>query len=157
VVNVSRAEQDPAHSIIAKSAAGCSPVRLVLSPYGERAYVTARSDNALLIFDTRKLISDTPHARIASIPVGNAPVGVAAIEQGLKIVVANSNRFSDNGKNQNLSVIDANNKLMGVIPAQLFPRELRLTPDDRTLLVTNFTSKTLEFVDLAQSPIQVVK
>ncbi|MCG6955955.1 MAG: hypothetical protein LJF04_08180 [Gemmatimonadetes bacterium] len=38
--------------------------------------------------------------------------------------------------------------VVGSIPAGAFPRELRLTADGRTLLVTNYASRTLEVVDL---------
>jgi DNA-binding beta-propeller fold protein YncE len=53
VVDVERALKDPARSVIAAVGAGCSSVRLVLSPTAERAYVSARNSNALLVFDRR--------------------------------------------------------------------------------------------------------
>jgi hypothetical protein len=40
--------------------------------------------------------------------------------------------------------------VVGTIPAGAFPRELRLTSDLRTLLLTNFTSSSLEIIDLAR-------
>ena len=50
-----------------------------------------------------------------------------------------------------LSVIDARtNAVEGVVPAGLFPRELKVTADGKTLLVTNFNSKSLELVDIAR-------
>jgi DNA-binding beta-propeller fold protein YncE len=44
--------------------------------------------------------------------------------------------------------------VLGTIPAGTFPRELRVTEDGRTLLVTNFNSSTLELVDLARLPLR---
>jgi len=152
VVDVTRAKTDPANSVVAKVPAGCSPVRLVLSAEGDKAYVTARGDDSLLIFDTAKLLSDPAHSKLNSVTVGRSPVGVALVENGRKAVVANSNRFSHENEKQTLSVIDllANKPAVsGSIPAELFPREIRVTPDKLTLLVTNFASETLEFIDLS--------
>lgn len=155
VVDVARAESDPAHSIVATVPAGCNPVRLVLSPSGDRAYVSARGDDALLVFDTKALTSDAAHALLAKVPVGTAPVGIVVVDDGKRVVVTNSNRFAGSAADhQDLTVIDASKvtsgaaAVVGSIPAGGFPRELRTTVDGRTLLLTNFTSKTLEIVDL---------
>ena len=40
--------------------------------------------------------------------------------------------------------------VIGRIPAGAFPRELRVTADGKTLLVTNFNSRTLQLVDIAR-------
>src|SRR5213082_1644656 len=55
VVDVTKAESDPAHSVVAKVPAGCSPVRMAISPAGDYVYVTARNSNAMLAFNTAKL------------------------------------------------------------------------------------------------------
>ncbi len=163
VANVDRAKTDPANSVIAKLPAGCSPVRLVLSPDGQTAYVTARNSNALLVFDRTKLLADPEQARIAAVPVGIAPVGLVVVDNGRKVIVTNSNRFSGKHDKQNLSVIDTANissgpaAILGLIPAGAFPRELRATADGRTLLVTNFDSNTLDLIDLTRLPIDLSK
>lgn len=152
VVDVKRAQTDPANAVVARVPAGCSPVRLVLSAEGDKAFVTARGDDTLLVFDTAKLLSDPAHSKVNSVTVGRSPVGVALIDSGHKAVVANSNRFSNDKQKQTLSVIDLTGDrpgLSGSIPAELFPREMRITADKRTLLLTNFASKTLEFIDLS--------
>jgi DNA-binding beta-propeller fold protein YncE len=66
-------------------------------------------------------------------------------------VTADSNRFSLAGrKSEWLSVIDpVNFKVIGNVAAGLFPRELYVTADGKTLLVTNFASDSIELVDLA--------
>src|SRR5438270_7391986 len=46
VVDVAKAETDPAHSAVARVPAGCSPVRLAISPGGEPGDVPARQRNA---------------------------------------------------------------------------------------------------------------
>ncbi|HYV97143.1 MAG TPA: hypothetical protein VE967_06800, partial [Gemmatimonadaceae bacterium] len=129
-----------------------------LSPDGARAYVTARGENNLLVFDTNKLVSDSAHALIGRVPVGTAPVGVAVVDDGRKIILTNSNRFAGSAADhQELTIVDATRvregaaAVIGKIPAGGFPRELRVTADGKALLVTNFTSKTLEIVDLGRA------
>jgi DNA-binding beta-propeller fold protein YncE len=41
---------------------------------------------------------------------------------------------------------------VGSIPTGAFPREMALTPDGRTIFLTNFTSKTLQAIDVARLP-----
>jgi DNA-binding beta-propeller fold protein YncE len=160
IVDVARAQSDPARSVVGAVPAGCSTVRLVLSPSGDRAYVTARNSNALLTFDTAKLLSDPAHARIGSVTLGTAPVGIAVIDSGRKVVVTNSNRFAgSSGDRQTLTVVDAakigsgESAILGSIPAGAFPREMRVTPDGATLIVTNFASSSIEVIDLARLPL----
>jgi DNA-binding beta-propeller fold protein YncE len=93
--------------------------------------------------------------------VGTAPVGVGVIEDGRKIVVTNSNRFLGGAADkQTLVVLDASKvpagtaAILGTIPAGGFPREIRLTSDRLTLLLTNFTSRTVELINLQQMPLQ---
>jgi DNA-binding beta-propeller fold protein YncE len=147
VIDVAKAAGDPAHAVVADAAAGCSPVRVVLSADGGRAYVTARGDDAVLVFDTARLRAGA-NALIGKIPVTTTPVGIA-VAQG-RIFVANSGRFGN--QEQSLSVLDQNEpgKPALTIPAGRFPRELVVTPDGNTLLVTNFASNTLELVDLTR-------
>jgi DNA-binding beta-propeller fold protein YncE len=158
VIDVELATRDPARAVVATASAACSPVRLVLSPSSDIAYVTARNSDALLAFDTRRLREDLGHALIDSVGVGSAPVGIALIDGGKRVVVANSNRFGGQTRNEELSVLDVSARarggmrIVGQIPAGRFPRELRLTPDGRALLVTNFTSRTVELVRLTLTP-----
>lgn len=159
VFDLSHALTDPQHAAVSRVAAGCSPVRLVLSPGGDVAYVSARGDDMLEAFDTRRLVDDTAHALLGKTKVGVAPVGVAVIDSGARVVVTSSNRFGGNALDrQPLTVVDAA-KLrggvraeVGTIAAGAFPRELRVSADGRTLFVTNFASHTLEAIDLARAP-----
>jgi DNA-binding beta-propeller fold protein YncE len=161
VVDVSLAKTQPLRSVVATVKAGCNPVRLVTSPNGDVAYVTARGDHSLLAFDTKKLLSDPTHALIGKVRVGTAPVGVGVIEDGGKVVVTNSNRFLGGADDrQTLVVVDPSKladgtaAILGTIPAGGFPREIRLTADRLTLLLTNFASRTLELINLQQLPLQ---
>ena len=157
VIDVAKARKAPANSVIAKVPAGCSAVRLAMSPKGDRIYVTARNANSMFVFDTSKLLRDPDHALEGRVPVGSSPVGVEVVDAGQKVVVANSNRFAATSNDkQNLTVIDAAKvragagAVLGLIPAGGFPRELRITADGRAILVTNFNSNTLEIVDLSR-------
>src|SRR5438067_4220203 len=85
VVDVSKAETDPAHAAVAHVPAGCNPVRLAIAPDGARVFVTARNSNALVAFDTSKFNSDAAHARIGTVPVGSSPVGVAVVNEGQQV------------------------------------------------------------------------
>jgi DNA-binding beta-propeller fold protein YncE len=157
VVDVARAKTDPSNAVVTRVPAGCHPVRLVLSSKGDVAYVTARKGNAVLAFDAAKLTGDTLNARTGMVPVGTAPVGIAVARAGDReiVVVANSNRFAATpAAVESLSVIDAAQvgagatAVFGSIPAGAFPRELRVSPDGKTLIVSNFLSDSIEFVDL---------
>jgi DNA-binding beta-propeller fold protein YncE len=164
VVDVARAQTDPAHSVVASVPAGCSPVRLAITPGGERVFVTARNSNALLGFDAVKLRDDAAHALLGTVPLGTSPVGVAVVNEGKQVVATNSNRFSSNRTaRQNLTVVDAAKvadgqaALMGTIPAGAFPREFGQSPDGRTLFVANYNSNELEVIDLTRLPLEQPK
>ena len=159
VVDVATAKTDPAHSVVATVRAGCEPVRLVLSPLGDVAYVSARGDDSLLAFNTTKLVQDPTRALIGKVPTGTSPIGIAVIDNGKKIVVANSNRFAGRtSAQQSLSVIDANRigagsaAILGSIPAGEFPREMSVSSDLQTLFVVNVNSRVMEVIDLARLP-----
>lgn len=160
VVDVERARTDPANSVVAKVPAGCSPVRLAMTPGGERVFVTARNSNALLGFDTSKFADDPAHALVGSVPVGTSPVGAAVVNGGKLVFVTNSNRFSkERNARQTLTVIDASkvgegaSAILGSVPAGSFPREFGVSPDGRTLFVANYNSNELEVIDLARLPL----
>ncbi|HLA90688.1 MAG TPA: hypothetical protein VJL28_09670 [Gemmatimonadaceae bacterium] len=160
VIDVDRAKIDPVNAVVAAVPAGCSPVRLVLSPEGDVAYVTARNSDALLAFDTKKLREAPLSSLLGRVPVGSAPVGVAVVDEGARIIVANSNRFGGaQTEGHHLSVVDATRMsagaaaVVGTIPVGAFPRELTTTPDGRTLLLTNFSSPTLQLVDWGRAAV----
>jgi DNA-binding beta-propeller fold protein YncE len=160
VVDVERARRDPANSVAAKVPAGCSPVRLAITPGGERVFVTARNSNALLGFDTSKFADDPAHALVGSVPVGASPVGVAVANEGKLVFVTNSNRFSkDRNARQTITVIDASkvgagaSAVVGSVPAGAFPREFGYSPDGRTLFVANYNTNELQVIDLARLPL----
>jgi len=110
-------------------------------------------------FDTAKLVADPEHARLAMVPVGAAPVPVAVIDGGRKVVAGNSNRFARSSEPQSLTVLDAAKMrdgaaaTLGTIPAGAFPREMAVSSDGRTLFLTNFGSQSLQVIDIDHLPI----
>ena len=158
VISLRRAETDPAASLVATVAAGCSPVRVITSASGSVVWVTARGSDRVLGFSAARLRTDPTHSMIASVEVGEAPVGLALVDGGRRIVVADSNRFSASGASSSLAAVDVvaalagRPALLGYLPAGGFPREMALEPDGRTLLVSNFSSGQLEAVDVADLP-----
>ncbi len=158
VASLARAARDPAQSVVAKVVAGCSPVRVVLSPLGNVAWVTARADNAVLAFSTERILAHAANAQLASVPVGTAPVGEALVDRGAVLVVANSNRFQTQPTPQTLTVLDTRQALEGkpatlaTIQVGAFPRELFLEANQQTLLLTNFFSSTVSIIDVAKLP-----
>jgi DNA-binding beta-propeller fold protein YncE len=158
VVDVERARSAPKESVAARIPAGCSPVRLALSPKGDRLYVTARNSNAVLAFDAAQLLSDGEHARLGMTPVGEAPVSLVVVEDGRRVVVGNSNRFGHSHSEQSLTVLDTAKMEAGggsgaevnEIPAGAFPREMIVSADGKALLWTNFGSDSLQVLSEAQ-------
>ena len=137
VIDVARAEKDPAHSVLSLVPGGCEPVRLVLSDDGAIAYVTARGEDKVLAFDTGRLESDSARALLGQVPAGAAPVGLA-IGVG-RLIVASSNRFGAPSAPQHLTILDSNwqtwrhgSVLTAEVRAGSFPREERLIDDCKT-------------------------
>jgi len=155
VVDVAKARTDPVHSIVSRVPAGGSAVRLALSSAGDRLYVTARNSNAVLVFDTEKLRTDPTHARLATVPVGASPVPLILVDEGRKLLVGNSDRFAQNGSaSSSITVVDTTRvtdgaeAVLGSLPSGAFPREFRLMPDGHTLLLTNFSSRSLQVMSV---------
>ncbi len=126
--------------------AGCSPVREAISSDGRTVFVTARGDNKVLAFDTAALEHDPAHAFLRAIPSGGqAPVGLAVFDHDRKLLVANSNRFA-NGPGT-ATVIDlsdpAKPAVLQTIKTGEFPRNITVSPDGRTLLLTVFLGDEL--------------
>jgi len=160
VIDVERAKKEPASSVVGKLEAGCSPVHLAISPLGDRAYVTARKDDAVAVFDPRMFLANPAHARVGTVSVGTAPVPILVMDQGKRLLVGNSNRFGTHpAGTETLSVLDtaviesSGNPAVGRIPAGEFPRSLVMSPDGRMLLLANFGSSSLQLMDPLDLPI----
>jgi DNA-binding beta-propeller fold protein YncE len=162
VVDVAKAKTDPSNAVASRVEAGCNPVRLAISPQGDRVYVTARKTEAVLVFDTGKLVTDSEHAQVGKVPVGNAPVPVVVLDGEKKVIVGNSNRFGNSTQSSTLSVVDtttagSGGSVVGTISVGVFPRDLVLSDDGRTLFVANFGSSSLQAMDVAKLPVELIR
>ncbi len=155
MIDVARAESDPARSVVATVDAGCEPVRVAVSPNGTVVWVTARASDALLGFSAARLLTDPAQSLVADVRVGEAPVGLAVVNNGATVVVADSNRFNVAGAHANLLVVNTTAALahrpavLGHIESGYFPRDMAIAPSGRSVLVANFNSGQLEEVGVA--------
>ncbi len=153
VINVPRAEADPARAVQATVRAGCDPGRVITTGGGSTVWVTARASNALLAFSAARLRTNPGRALIAKVEVGAAPIGLTALNGGSRILVANSGRHGTG--RPSLGVIDTAAALrgrpavLGLIRAGQLPREFAVEPGGRTALVTNSVSHQLEAVNVS--------
>ncbi|MEY9949861.1 YncE family protein [Kitasatospora sp. GAS1066B] len=158
VIDLSTLESTPDKALLTSVAVGCQPVRVVAAPDGRTVWVTARGSNALLTFDAGRLTGDPQHALLASIQVGTAPVGLALVQGGSRVITADSDRFHTAGATTGLTVVDTQAALagkpavLGRIPTGAFPREFALSPDGKSLLVSDHDSNQIQEIDTATMP-----
>jgi DNA-binding beta-propeller fold protein YncE len=150
VIDVAKAERDPAASLITAVDAGCQPVRVALSANGSVAWVTARESNALLAFDTARLLTQPRRALVADVRVGSEPVGLLLTGDGNYVLVAESARFIQPRRPQTVSVVSTfaalhhGRALVGTIAAGAFPRQFAFDPATGEVLLANYDSGTIE-------------
>jgi DNA-binding beta-propeller fold protein YncE len=152
-IDIVKAAANPRSSIVAAIPAGCDPVRVAVSPSGKTLWVTARSDDALLRIPATDLKVGGGQIETDSFHIGTEPVGVAVRPDGKQVWVALSARFTS-GESGGLAGVngiggDGKAELMSV-PAKGFPRELNFLPDGRTLVVTLFRARAIEFLPTPQ-------
>jgi DNA-binding beta-propeller fold protein YncE len=158
VVNLRKAEQDPAHSVFATVPAGCGAARTLLSADDSVLWVTARQSDELLAFSTARLRTDQHHALIARVLVGEVPLGEALVDGGAKIVIADSNLNGLSGAVANLAVVDVARALagkpalLGYVATGLLPRAVVAEPGGMTLLVSDQKSGELQALRIADLP-----
>lgn len=151
VIDVAAAEANPGSAaVLATVAAGCSPVRMAERRDRTTLWVSARGDNRVLAFSVAALESNPDEALLGYADSGGtAPVGIRLFHHERFLAVANSNRF-DTGT-ANASILDvtcpASAKMVQTIPTGLFPREINVGPDDATLYLTNYISKTFQVIE----------
>jgi DNA-binding beta-propeller fold protein YncE len=150
VIDVAKAEANPSSAaIIATVNAGCSPVRVAETSDLETLWVSARGDNRVLAFSTGMLETNPGNALLGYADTGGtAPVGLRLFDNGKLLAVANSNRFGTGTANATvLSVaVPAAASVVHTIPTGLFPREITVGADDRTLYLTNYNSGSFQVI-----------
>ncbi len=147
------AQRDFAEAAAQAAAAGCNPVRVALS--AGRVWVTARGENALLGFNLSPQGLLPPHQERWRIPVGQAPVGLAMDPDGGGAWVSDSNRFAlgQTGTVEHVSFGAA--PVRKIFQSGRFPRDLRLLPDGRTVIVALARSHQIQLLSMdsaAQQP-----
>ena len=160
VIDVPQAVKNPdSAGVVMKSIpAGCQTNRVAFSPDGQTLWVTAVGSNALLGFSAAKLLSDPAHALIARVAVGQSPLGLAVINNGSRVVVADSNRDGGADDQPNLAVVDTAKALagkpalLGYLRSGLQPRQFAVVSNSTTLLVTNTKSAQVQTVNLNRLP-----
>ena len=142
-------------AVLSRVAAGCSPVRLVETADASTLFVSARGDNRILAFSPRLLDSDPYHAFQRALDSGGAaPVGIRLFDHDLRLAVSNSNRFTTSGGN--IAILDISRTkgaaLLRTMSAGVFPRNVTLSSDGRSLYLTDYTSRILEVLHGATGP-----
>lgn len=153
-IDVSQAERDPSRSVVSTVWAGCNPVRVVVS--SSSVFVTARASDELLDFAASDLLRNPSGALQSEAQVGEAPVGLALVNSGKLVVVADSNRFLQGGVSSNLAVVSVhpNGDLqsLGYLATGDFPRDMVVSPSGKELLVSDYGSGSVEEVNLTTFP-----
>ena len=158
VLDVAKAETHTSASVVAQTTAGCGPARVITSGNGQMVWVTARNSNTLLGFSASLLRSDSHHSLIAKVAVGQTPIGLALVDDGTRIVVADTDVLNTGPTAHNLAVVnvaaalDRKPALLGFIPTGLLPREFATIPGGRYLLVSDNGSKQVQVLDLSKLP-----
>ena len=158
VIDLNRAETEPSSAVVSTATAGCSPVRVIASPDGRYVWVTSRDSNMLLGFSAPALRTDPAHALVVRVNVGPAPIGLALVDGGSRILVANSNLYGQHGVSTSIAVISTSAALsrhpalLGQISTGLLAREFGLAPDGKVALVTNSNSGQVQAIDLSTLP-----
>jgi DNA-binding beta-propeller fold protein YncE len=145
VVSTARAETDPTRAVVQSVPAGCDPVRVIV--HGRSMYVTARESNAVLWFSSASLAHGPRLALRGRVRVGPEPVGLATVDRGREILVADSNRF-DTGKASGLAILQLKPGgrpiLRGYLPTGTFPRDVASTGHGSRAVVADYGSSQLE-------------
>jgi len=157
VVDLGRAEVDPAHAVTAVVQAGYQPVRVVASVDGTQVWVTARASDAVLCFSAARLATDPKQALVAVVRVGSEPVGLASVRGGALIAVADSNRFAASGETSSVTVVSVAAALagrpavIGDLTTGQFPRDMTVSSGG-TLLVSDYASGQVQAIATAGLP-----
>ena len=153
-IDLRRAEHDPAGSVVSSVWAGCSPVRVAAAK--SMVYVTARGSDDVIAFSATGLVATPESAMVGQVQVGESPVGLALVDHNRRIVIADSNRFTVGGATSNLAVVSTSQNgalsLLGYVGAGGFPRDMTVSRNGKSLVVSDFDSGDIEEVVVATLP-----
>jgi DNA-binding beta-propeller fold protein YncE len=158
VIDLPKAEQRPASSVLKVVNAGCGPARVVVSKDSADVWVTVGGGDAVVAYSAAKLLTDPQHALVARVAVGELPLGLVFFNRGSRLMVADSNRDGVSGRASNLAVIDVQKALagqpalLGTVKSGDVPRQFALYPGGKTLLVTDTGSGQVQAIKIAHLP-----
>jgi hypothetical protein len=154
VLDVPTLKVTPGKALFRKVTGGCHPVRTVMSADKNTLWVSLRDANMVMAFDASTLASNSPlDPVIATVNTGTSPIGMAAIQH--HIFAADSNRYNYSDTTTGITVIKTGAALyegqvnFPQIPTSAFPRELAVSPDGNTLLISEFGAQTIRAVNIA--------
>jgi DNA-binding beta-propeller fold protein YncE len=142
---------------------GCYPNRIVVSSSGKTVWVTDSYENKVFGFSATRITDDPNHALVATVPVGELPVGLGLFDNGQRLLVADSDYAAFDAEapqpaakeEPNLVVINTvaalagRTAVIGSIQSGLWPRSIAIDTSNATALVTNSASAQLESVSLS--------
>lgn len=105
-----------------------------------------------------KLRSDPAHALTARVAVGQRPLGLALVNEGAQLIVADSSRDNQPGGTASLAVVDVPKApagkpaLTGFVAAGRTPRQFALEPGGGTLLVVDTGSGQVRADQIGRLP-----
>jgi DNA-binding beta-propeller fold protein YncE len=160
VVDVVRATNSDtvAHAVVSKVTTGCFPARVAVSQDDKTVWVTARESNYLLGYSAAALRTKPSGALIAEVQVGSQPIGIALVNGGKRIVITDANNLTTPPAAGNLAIVDTaaalrrKPALVGYIAAAQTPHEMVLSPDGRTLYVTNYDGSEVQIIKVSTLP-----
>jgi DNA-binding beta-propeller fold protein YncE len=109
-------------------------------------------------FSAAKLRSDPVHALVARVAVGQRPLGLALVNEGAQLIVADSNRDNQPEAAASLAVVDVPKALAGkpaltgFVAAGRTPRQFALEPGGGTLLVVDTGSGQVQANQIGRLP-----
>ena len=132
---------------------GVKPTYSYLDPHLNRLYVTNTGDNTVSVFDASNVdtASMPPIPSLsAPITVGTAPTGIAALQNGTKVYVANS------GSN-NVSVVSATSfAVLSTVAVGVNPRFVAADPTSTKVYVTNQGSFSTSIIATTNDSVAMV-
>jgi serine/threonine-protein kinase len=157
VISVQKAESNPRLAVQQTVTAGCDPVRVIITPDGKTAWVTVRESDALLAFDTAKMLSDPEHALIARVDICSNPIGESFAANHTRVVAACSDLDQNkNGKpgvaivNTQAALAGSDKAYTGMVLTGGLPRQFTVRGD--ALMVTNYGAGQLHAIDVNDLP-----
>lgn len=147
VLDVARAETNASRAVLASVPAGCDPVRVVA--VRGSVYVSARQSDSVLWISARALVRAPSHALRATVRVGAEPVGMAVVDHGWELLVADSDRYHTS-PHASLALLrlraGARPVLDGYLGSGGFPRDIATADHGDRALIADYGSSQLQTV-----------